>query len=114
MSVARCNCSESWTRKRTDITHWLYSTTELTLVAHSDSEMHSEEYLLERAGKRKIVAAYSEREPCNTGHNCASQLRSAGVKNVSWSFPWNGIGDASRAKTTRDLTSAVRNLFSGK
>ncbi|MCX4905730.1 RHS repeat-associated core domain-containing protein [Streptomyces sp. NBC_00878] len=85
-----------------------------TLVAHSDSTMHSEEYLLERAGKRKIVAAYSERAPCDSGHNCASQLRTAGVKNVSWSFPWNGIGDAGRAKTNRDLTAAVKNLFNGK
>ncbi|WP_079159911.1 RHS repeat-associated core domain-containing protein [Streptomyces pactum] len=84
-----------------------------TLVAHSDSSFHSEEYLLQRAGKRKIVAAYSEREPCATGHNCESQLKNAGVKNVSWSFPWNGIGDAGRAKTNKDLNAAISKLFKG-
>lgn len=84
------------------------------LVAHSDSVMHSEEYLLSRAGDRKIVAAYSEREPCGSGHNCASQLRAAGVKNVSWSFEWNGIGDSGRAKSNKALADAVRDLFKGK
>ncbi|MEU2980071.1 RHS repeat-associated core domain-containing protein [Streptomyces hirsutus] len=82
-----------------------------TLVAHSDKNYHSEEYLIQRAGGRKIVAAYSEREPCASGHNCASQLRKAGVKNVSWSFPWNGIGDSGRAKATRDIGAAIKELF---
>ncbi|MFD5006637.1 RHS repeat-associated core domain-containing protein [Streptomyces mutabilis] len=85
-----------------------------TLVAHSDKTYHSEEYLLQRAGKRKIVAVYSEREPCNTGHNCESQLRNAGVKNVSWSFSWNGIGDAGRKKANKDIAAEVSKLFKGK
>ncbi|MEW1996774.1 RHS repeat-associated core domain-containing protein [Streptomyces coelicoflavus] len=84
-----------------------------TLVAHSDSSFHSEEYLLQRAGKRKIVAVYSERQPCDTGHTCASKLKDAGVKNVSWSFPWNGIGSAGRAKTNKDLNAAISKLFKG-
>ncbi|WP_318280423.1 RHS repeat-associated core domain-containing protein, partial [Streptomyces griseoloalbus] len=84
-----------------------------TLVAHADKNYHSEEYLIQRSGDRKIVAVYSEREPCNSGHNYASALRKAGVKNVSWSFPWNGIGDAGRKKTTDDLSAAIRELFKG-
>ncbi|GAA3993880.1 RHS repeat-associated core domain-containing protein [Streptomyces plumbiresistens] len=82
-----------------------------TLVAHADSTLHSEEYLLNRAGDRKIVAAYSEREPCDTGHKCMSKLRAAGVKNISWSFDWNGIGDAGRAKSNKELADAVKKLF---
>ncbi|MGW0828634.1 RHS repeat-associated core domain-containing protein, partial [Streptomyces sp. NPDC002845] len=84
-----------------------------TIVAHSDSVLHSEEHLLNRAGARKIVAVYSEREPCGSGHNCSSQLRSAGVKNVSWSFPWNDIGGEGRARANRDLSAAIRSLFNG-
>ncbi|MEU8848240.1 RHS repeat-associated core domain-containing protein [Streptomyces sp. NPDC048564] len=84
-----------------------------TLVAHADSTLHSEEYLLNRAGDRKIVAVYSEREPCDTGHKCMSKLRAAGVKNISWSYDWNGIGDAGRAKSNKALADAVRKLFNG-
>ncbi|MEU5521850.1 RHS repeat-associated core domain-containing protein [Streptomyces sp. NPDC047860] len=82
-----------------------------TLVAHSDKTYHSEEYLVQKAGSRKIVATYSEREPCGSGHNCASVLRRAGVKNVSWSFPWNDVGSAGRQKTNKDLNAAIRELF---
>lgn len=59
------------------------------------------------------MAVYSEREPCDTGHKCMSKLRAAGVKNISSSYDWNGIGDAGRAKSTKELSEAVRKLFKG-
>jgi hypothetical protein len=80
-----------------------------TLVAHSDKNFHSEEYLLQQAGGRKIVAVYSEREPC--ANKCTGLLQRAGVKNVSWSFPWNGVGEAGRSQSTKDLTAAIAKLF---
>lgn len=81
------------------------------LVAHADQYLHSEEYLLQAAADRKIVAVYSEREPCNTGHRCASQLEAAGIKNVSWSFKWNDIGDAGRDETTKQIAAEIKKLF---
>jgi len=86
-----------------------------TIVAHSDSVMHSEARLLDRAGNRTIVAVYSEREPCSgsRGRNCLGKLTAAGVKNISWSFDWNNIGAAGREQSTRELNAAIKKLFGG-
>ncbi|MFD7232128.1 RHS repeat-associated core domain-containing protein [Streptomyces sp. NPDC059881] len=81
------------------------------LVAHADKDLHSEEYLLQGAKGRKIVAVYSEREPCSTGHKCASQLAAAGITNISWSFKWNGIGEAGRRDSNDALAGEIRKLF---
>ncbi|WP_327722139.1 hypothetical protein OG381_47205 [Streptomyces sp. NBC_00490] len=58
------------------------------IVASANKDFHAEEKLLNQAGK-DIVAIYSERQPCNGTHNCAGKILTAGIKYVSWSFPWS-------------------------
>nr|WP_223188054.1 RHS repeat-associated core domain-containing protein [Streptomyces sp. CBMA29] len=80
-------------------------------VARSNRDRHAEEALLNSPKTRgKIVAVYSERQPCNGTHNCELQLQQAGIKAVSWSYDWNS-DKAVQAKATAELTAAIRQLF---
>ncbi|MEU6807720.1 RHS repeat-associated core domain-containing protein [Streptomyces sp. NPDC046831] len=80
-----------------------------TLVSRSGGGPHAEEKLLDAAGDR-IVALYSERQPCNGTHNCAGKIAAAGIKNVSWSFDWNS-SKAVQEKATADFKAAITELF---
>ncbi|MGW0087340.1 RHS repeat-associated core domain-containing protein, partial [Streptomyces sp. NPDC003393] len=80
-----------------------------TLVARSGGGPHAEEKLLDAAGDR-IVALYSERQPCNGTHNCIGKIAAAGIKNVSWSFDWNS-NKAVQEKATADFKAAIAELF---
>ncbi|MFJ6566348.1 RHS repeat-associated core domain-containing protein [Streptomyces sp. NPDC091292] len=79
------------------------------IVARSGGGPHAEEKLLDAAGDR-IVAVYSERQPCNGSHNCAKKLSDAGIGNISWSFDWSS-DKAVQRKATSDLADAVNKLF---
>jgi hypothetical protein len=65
--------------------------------------LHAEENLITRAGQRRIVALYSEREPCQK--KCMGLVQ--GI-NVTWSWPWNG---ADRDATNAALNAALKELF---
>ncbi|WP_324614288.1 RHS repeat-associated core domain-containing protein, partial [Streptomyces kebangsaanensis] len=80
-----------------------------TLVARSGGGPHAEEKLLDAAGD-KIVALYSERQPCDGTHNCTAKIASAGIKNVSWSFDWNS-SKAVQEKANKELKAAISELF---
>lgn len=85
------------------------------LVATSYGPLHAEQRLISLAAERGqvITELYSEFQPCE--FTCIPLLRSQGISNVTWSFPWNALEgvDELRANSRREREQEVRRLFDG-
>jgi RHS repeat-associated protein len=84
-----------------------------TIISARSGEEHSEAFLVEgvKGSGRKIVELYSERQPCNTGVDCAKLLRDTGITKVSWTWKWNGLTQAEKADVTKEIVRTARELF---
>lgn len=77
------------------------------VIGRSNEELHAEEEVIEKAGQKRIVEIYSEREPCT--NKCEELTKEM---NPSWSWDWNGEGD--REATKKEMPPAIRAIFEKK
>jgi RHS repeat-associated protein len=73
------------------------------IVGRSSKHVHAEEDVIEKAGSRRIVDLYSEREPCK--NKCQKLVKDM---NVSYTVRWNGVD---REAATKELNGYIKQFF---